>query len=214
MAEESRETVYKQLSNDMREGLRDIYQQISSASRDQNDAGASGGDAQLLFQEATTQLQEVIETTEKATMTIIEIVERDLNLQAELNEAIAAVRADGASEDKLAKLEELSNKMGDDLTNLMTSMSFQDLTGQRIKKVVNALQKIEKSVVDLYVSSGLIMDGMEKDPAKDASALKDEASKALDDFHNNRQVKSELKGPDKNGASQAAIDDMLAQLGL
>lgn len=213
MAEEMRETVYKQLSNDMREGLRDIYQQISNASRD-GDGGNSDGNAQLLFQEATNQLQEVIETTEKATMTIIEIVERDLNLQAELNEAIAAVRKDGANEDNLAKLEELSNGMGDDLTNLMTSMSFQDLTGQRIKKVVNALQKIEKSVLDLYVSSGLIMDGMEKDPAKDASALKDEASKALDDFHNNRQVKSELKGPDKNGASQAAIDDMLAQLGL
>ncbi len=213
MAEEMRETVYKQLSNDMREGLRDIYQQISSASRD-GSGESSNGNAQLLFQEATTQLQEVIETMEKATMTIIEIVERDLNLQEELNEAIAAVRKDGANEDNLGKLEELSNSMGDDLTNLMTSMSFQDLTGQRIKKVVNAIQKIEKSVLDLYVSSGLIMDGMEKDPAKDASALKDEASKALDDFHNNRQVKSELKGPDKNGASQAAIDDMLAQLGL
>lgn len=210
MSDENRETIYKQLSSDMREGLRDIYQQISSASRDHDD----NDNAQLLFQEATNQLQEVIETTEKATMTIIEIVERDLNLQAELNDAIAAVREDGASEEKLARLEYLSNRMGDDLTNLMTSMSFQDLTGQRIKKVVNALQKIEKSVVDLYVSSGLIMDGVEKDPAKGASALKDEASKALDDFHNNRQVKSELKGPDKNGASQAAIDDMLAQLGL
>lgn len=211
MTEASKETIYKQLSNDMRDGLRDIYQQISNASRDQE---GSNDNAQLLFQEATNQLQEVIETTEKATMTIIEIVERDLNLQAELADAIAAVRADGASEDSLARLDDLNNKIGDDLTNLMTSMSFQDLTGQRIKKVVNALQKIEKSVVDLYVSSGLIMDGVEKDPAKDASALKDEASKALDDFHNNRQVKSELKGPDKNGASQAAIDDMLAQLGL
>lgn len=211
MTEASKETIYKQLSNDMRDGLRDIYQQISNASRDQE---GSNDNAQLLFQEATNQLQEVIETTEKATMTIIEIVERDLNLQAELADAIATVRADGATEDNLARLDDLNNKIGDDLTNLMTSMSFQDLTGQRIKKVVNALQKIEKSVVDLYVSSGLIMDGVEKDPAKDASALKDEASKALDDFHNNRQVKSELKGPDKNGASQAAIDDMLAQLGL
>ena len=213
MSDTSRETVYKQLSNDMREGLRDIYQQISSASRDQSERVNEEG-AQFLFQEATLQLQEVIETTEKATMTIIEIVERDLSLQAELNDAIAAVRADGASDDKLERLEALSTKMGNDLTNLMTSMSFQDLTGQRIKKVVNALQKIEKSVVDLYVSSGLIIEGMEKDPAKDASALKNEASKALDDFHNNREVKSELKGPDKNGASQVAIDDMLAQLGL
>ena len=104
--------------------------------------------------------------------------------------------------------------MGDDLTTLLTILSFQDITGQRIKKVVEALNKIEKSVVELYVSSGLIMEGAEKNPHKDVQTLQDEARKAVEDFRQNRRVSSELKGPDANGFSQNAIDDMLAQLGM
>ncbi len=84
--------------------------------------------------------------------------------------------------------------------------------------MVAALNAIERRVVDLYVSSGLIMDGVEKDPAKDAQTLQDEARQAVADFREHRdkpEVRgSELKGPDRNGISQGAIDDMLAQLGL
>ena len=77
-----------------------------------------------------------------------------------------------------------------------------------------ALNAIEDSVVQLYISSGLIMEGAERDPAKDSDTLQAEAQKAVDDFRENRKAGSELKGPDKDGISQNAIDDMLAQLGL
>lgn len=96
----------------------------------------------------------------------------------------------------------------------MTALSFQDITGQRIKRVVAALNKIENSVVELYVASGLIMDGAEKNPDKDALALQSEARKAVEDFRQNRKVASTLKGPDKDSVSQGAIDDLLAQLGM
>ena len=101
--------------------------------------------------------------------------------------------------------------LGEDLTNLITTLSFQDLSGQRIKKVVSALNQIEAMVVELYVSTGLILDAAEKDPSKNVQELQDEARQAVKEFN---QGRSELKGPDKAGASQGAIDDMLSQLGL
>lgn len=212
MAEQHDEpAVYKQLSTEMRQGLKDIYQQISTASSDQ---ATPVPDTDALFHEASDQLGEVLKATETATMSIMEIVEKHLDLQAESAELLAAVREGVATESQKLRLSEINNQLGDDLTSLLTSLSFQDITGQRIKRVVAALNKIESSVVELYVSSGLIMEGAEKDPAKDTQALQDEARKAVEDFRQNRKVSSELKGPDKDGVSQDAIDDMLAQLGM
>lgn len=209
--EKGQEAVYRQLSADMRQGLKDIYQQISTASAAEGAAPATDA----LFHEASAQLHEVLRDTEAAAMSIMEIVEKHLELQAESAGLIAAA-GEAAG---MARLAAINDELGTDLTTLLTTLSFQDITGQRIKKVVTALNGIERQVVDLYVASGLVMDGAEKDPAKDAQTLQDEARQAVADFRESRKQPeakggSELKGPDKNGVSQAAIDDMLAQLGF
>lgn len=203
-------TVYKQVSADIRNGLRDIYQQISTASKEQGQPQA-GKETKELFLEASSQLREVMKATESATMHIMEIVERHLDLQEQNAELLAKLREEQDSH-SLRTLTEHNKALGDDLTTLLTTLSFQDITGQRIKRVVNALEQIESMVVELYVSSGLMMEGAEKDPQKDMRVLHDEAKQAMEDFR--KKHKSELKGPDTNGVSQNAIDDMLSQLGL
>ena len=72
--------VYRQLSADMRQGLKDIYQQISTASQSKP---LTDADTDALFHEATAQLAEVLKATESATMSIMEVVERHLDLQAQ-----------------------------------------------------------------------------------------------------------------------------------
>ena len=177
MAEQRDESaVYKQLSTEMRQGLKNIYQQISSASSDQ---GTPVSDTDALFHEASDQLGEVLKATETAAVNIMEIVEKHLDLQTESAALLEAVRSGTAADTQTARLAEINNQLGDDLTTLLTILSFQDITGQRIKKVVEALNKIEKSVVELYVSSGLIMEGAEKNPHKDVQTLQDEARKAV-----------------------------------
>ncbi len=217
MSDQQDTTVFRQLSNDMRQGLKVIYQQISTASGEQATPAATDA----LFHEASDDLDEVLKATESAAMDIMEVVERQLDLQSEsaaclqaLHEGLAGQSGGAAAAAHLERLAAINRSLGDDLTNLLTALSFQDITGQRIKRVMQALSKIEDSVVELYVSSGLIMDAADKDPAKDAATLKAEASKAVEDFRQNRQVGSRLKGPSKDGISQGAIDDMLAQLGL
>ena len=212
MAEQTNEPVYKQLSSDMRAGLKDIYQQISSASAHVEEA--HDPDAREVFHEATSQLNEVLKSTEEATINILEIVEKNEHAQEEVAQILEELRAGGSSKDKIARLVEINRQMGEDLTTLTLQLSFQDLTGQRIKRVVAALRRIEDTVVHLYITSGLIMEGAENDPQKDAKALKAEAEEAVQEFHNQRVVSSVLKGPDSSGCSQSTIDDMLAQLGM
>ncbi|MBQ7585099.1 MAG: protein phosphatase CheZ [Desulfovibrionaceae bacterium] len=212
MSDQSKEPIYKQLSNDMRAGLRDIYHQISSASA--QDATKPSNDARALLLEATSQLDEVLKSTEEAASNILEIIERNELNQEEVGRILQQMKEDGGSEAKIARLESINQQLGEDLTNLTLQLSFQDLTGQRIKKVVSAINKIEDTVIKLYITSGLIMEGAENDQLKDATLLKAEAEQAVEEFKNNRVKSSELKGPDKNGMSQKSIDDMLNQLGL
>ena len=200
--------VYKQISTEMRQGLKDIFERISTASKGQP---LPPPNPDALFLEASSQLDEVLKDTESATMTIMEIVERHLDLQEQNAALLADLRSSGADAAAITGLEASNQSLGDDLTAVLTALSFQDITGQRIKKVVSALNQIETMVVELYVSSGLILEGAEKDPSKNVQELQDEARKAVKEFNLGR---GDLKGPDKAGATQGAIDDMLSQLGL
>ncbi|MDR2573440.1 MAG: protein phosphatase CheZ [Desulfovibrio sp.] len=216
MSEQSKETVYKELNSVMRQGLKDIYRRISAASSGEGGEGdvSSGPATDVLFHEASAQLGEVLKTTESAAMSIMEIVEKHLELQAESAAILERMRSGRATKAGKRRLEEINALWGEDLTALLTALSFQDITGQRIKKAVNALGQIERRVVELYVSSGLMMEGAEKDPARDAASLRDEAEKAVENLRGGHGQASVLKGPDAKGCSQGAIDDMLSQLGL
>lgn len=201
--------IYKQLSTDMRNRIKNIYQQVATVS---NEGGSARTEA--LFTEANDQLDEVMRTTESAAMSIMDIVEGQLDLTQESNQLFQNLREKLGDDPDLMRLSALNVRLGQDLTSVLTTLSFQDITGQRIKKVMAALQSIQENVLELYISSGLVMEGAEKDPTKDVQSLHDEAEKAMKEYKEIHKQGSELKGPDKNGVSQSAIDDMLAQLGL
>lgn len=196
--------IYRQLNTEMREGLKNIYQQISTA---------SGAPADAMLHEASHQLDEALRTTEQATMEIMEIVEKCLAMQTESAELIRIARDGAATAAHYARLARINSDLGAGLTDLFGKLSFQDLAGQRIKKVLGTLESIGQSVVDLYLSSGLVLAGVEKNPASDARSLREEARQAMDEFRSDRETRSVLKGPDRNGFSQSAIDELLAQLG-
>lgn len=201
--------LYKQLSEEMRDGLKNIYQQISSAS---TEAAHTDADTGALITEASKQLDEVIKDTESAAMNIMRIVEKQFETAGKSEELLQSVKAELPENDAISKLLAINGELINDLTEVLTALSFQDITGQRIKKVMHALKAIEESVLDLYLSSGLVMNAAEKNPDADAEQVQAAAQKAVEEYRNN--AKSELKGPDKNAPSQEAIDDMLAQLGL
>ena len=84
---------------------------------------------------ATDELEAVVGATEQATNAIFEAVERIEALTPEMSESTAA-------------------KVTECATLVYEACSFQDITGQRIAKVVNALQHIETTVHGLLGALG------------------------------------------------------------
>ena len=178
MSEEKPEAaVYKQISSEMRQGLKDIFQRVSAASKGQP---LPPPNPDALFLEASSQLDEVLKDTEAAAMTIMEIVERHIELQEKNAELLVGLNDGAANAATLAQLATNNSLLGNDLSALLTALSFQDITGQRIKRVVSALSQIESMVVELYVSSGLLLDAADKNPTKNVDNFKNTSNHSKD----------------------------------
>ena len=191
---------YRRLNEEMMSGIQNIFKEIKTAKNvnEKNQAETSE-----LFSEASRQLDEILTTTEQAAADIMTIVEKHLDLQAEATGLIEAATKTTLNDKQAARLLEINNALSDDLPKILTSLSFQDLTGQRIKKVIDALGKIETTALELFVSTGLALKAHQQEPGKDMDTIKKEA----------KQTASKLKGPSLD-ANQADVDDLLAQLGL
>ncbi len=195
---------YRSISTDLQDGLKSIYREITAA--------ASNGQASVtpvsadstdeIFSEASRQLGEILVTTETATESIMTVVEKHLERNAQSMAILDRIGASADAED-VAALRSGAETLDQDLMEIMTTLSFQDLTGQRIKRIVTALQQIEKVVFELYMATGLSMKAMAENPDQPVEEIR-QASKAR---------ASELKGPQPD-SSQSDVDDLLSQLGL
>lgn len=201
--------LHQHINSEMRQGLQHIYKTITSVAKPA-DGCATREDTGKLFCEATEQLNEVMATTLEAAESIMEHVE---SLQDRLMEVSALLRTIKEEQDSEAvnTLIEYVAASEDSLTQIMTALSFQDLTGQRLKKVVIALGEIQSSIFEMYVSSGLMLKTRKEMPEKDLDEIAAESKRRMDEII---EIKgSELKGPSK-GSSQADVDSLLADLGL
>lgn len=208
---------YRRVSRDMRSGLRRIYKEMSDARNAASpevavDAVVDKAAADKLFHDASEQLSAVLRQTEDAANTIMGVVEKHMDWQAESAELLEKARKGRITPTEWLRLNEINHVLGDDLVTLMTAMSFQDLTGQRIKKVVAAIKQLESTVLELYLSSGLMMKAYEEQPGQDMESLEQQTKAAVEDLKQKVEG-SELKGPSAD-ANQNDIDDILAQFGL
>ncbi|HBE93949.1 MAG TPA: hypothetical protein DD766_01170 [Desulfovibrio sp.] len=193
---------YRRVNDDLQESLKNIYKEIKTAK--QGKPLPVLGDPDELINKASDQLDAVLRTTEKAAEEIIEIVERLQELQSSLGGVIKALDSGGVTKEQRGQLSRINETLGSDLLRIMTTLSFQDLTGQRIKIIIETIKKIEAIVLDVYMSTGLMIQAREQTPEKDFEQIEAEAKD---------KVSSTLKGP-QEGSDQGAVDGLLAQLGL
>ena len=128
-----------------------------------------------MFSTTTDELEEIVAETACATNRIMDA--------AEIVEKVAS------------SLEpEAANKLMDAVTNIYEASAFQDITGQRITKIVRALQSLEDKLASLASAFG----PLDESPAVE----KPEGDAAL------------LNGPqlEKTAASQTDIDALFASL--
>ena len=195
---------YRKVNDDLQKSLKDIYEEIRTARKDTGSvSGSEAGNTNALITEASDQLDAVLRTTEQATIEIMETIEKLQEMQAAVAHIVRSLESGGVTREDRIKLQDVNDAFGSDLLRIMTTLSFQDLTGQRIKIIIDTIRKIESIVLDTYMSTGLMIKAREEEPQKEFEELKKDA-----------QTKTgELKGPQED-ASQGDVDDLLASLGL
>ncbi|HET6514301.1 MAG TPA: protein phosphatase CheZ [Thermodesulfovibrionales bacterium] len=101
---------------------------------------------------AIDRLKYVIDKTEDAANKTMGIVEKYTLGMDELSSQIRKLKE---PEDAIAYLKTFKNSLEDDLTEILTTQSFQDLTGQTIKKVIKLVSEIEEELVKLIATFGV-----------------------------------------------------------
>jgi chemotaxis signal transduction protein/chemotaxis regulatin CheY-phosphate phosphatase CheZ len=104
---------------------------------------------------ALDRLQFVIDKTEEAAIKTMGIVEKHL---LEMDELSARIRKLDGPDDAVKYLKDFKNRLEDDLTEIITTQSFQDITGQTIKKVIRLVEEIEKELVGMVAAFGVKID--------------------------------------------------------
>jgi hypothetical protein len=139
---------------------------------------------------------------------------------AESGESFAAISL--ADRDTIvqtvASSEKLIKNTSKHLTHIMEALSFQDLSGQRIKKIVNLISEIQVQLLSMLVSVNSKMKAhsdasSEVKPKEEREKVAQaEVDKMLERLSTEP---SDLKGPGaENRLDQGAVNDLLAQLGF
>lgn len=162
----------------LRRELQDMSASIVQARREIAAIRPKDGDDRITT--AANELDAIVLSTERASIEILGSAERILD-------AANALRKTGAPDALVAVLDH-------EVTGIFTACSFQDLTGQRTTKVVNALRYIEQRIMklmDLWGIEGVV-----------ASDLPPEPQDHRPDAHL-------LNGPTDSGIDQDEIDRLL-----
>lgn len=146
--------------------------------------------------EASDQLDAIIQQTEKATGSIMDSCEQLETLNQRVVEKLIS-HTPALDEDVLAAVDDSLTESQNHITNIFESCNFQDLTGQRIMRIVKTLREVERQVLRMVVVFGLQNKSVDGDERK---KLEDEAEL--------------LQGPQLPGNSleQDDIDDILNKL--
>ena len=146
--------------------------------------------------EASDQLDAIVKMTEQATGRIMDSTEQVEALLGGLRERLKTSDIDA---DTLVGLESTLDDISAYMTNIYEACNFQDVTGQRIMKVVEVMREIERQVLRMVVVFGL---------RKTDKKLDDKKRKEIE---NDAAL---LNGPqlEGKGMAQDDIDDILDAL--
>jgi chemotaxis regulatin CheY-phosphate phosphatase CheZ len=142
-----------------------------------NDASNSPGSSRIVA--ASGELDAIVAQTERASTEILNAAERIITLSGTLP----------------SELGEIANEFSAQATEIMTACAFQDLTGQRVTKVVKTLQYLEQRVAAMISIWG----------------IDDNVRAALQEIEDSRPDAHLLNGPSLpgQGQSQADIDELM-----
>lgn len=149
------------MQNIMKKGQGDLFKEVGKVTRKLHDSIKSFKEAidpklkdmaHTDMPNAVDRLHYVISKTEEAANKTMGIVEKYLLSMDDLS---AQIRKLKEPEDAISYLKTYRNGLEDDMTEILTTQAFQDLTGQTIKKVIKLVGEIESELVRLIATFGV-----------------------------------------------------------
>jgi purine-binding chemotaxis protein CheW len=151
-------------------------------------------------------LDAVTHETETATMAVMSHTEETTNSVGEIRALLEQMEAAvPASHESSVKVSDLAEKLRHECDSIeaiqddtMMTMSFQDLTGQKIKQVVVLMAEVEERILKLVVEFGV--------------SQAEESESAIEEAVEEKM--QTLKTDADNGVNQGGVDDILAEFGF
>jgi chemotaxis signal transduction protein/chemotaxis regulatin CheY-phosphate phosphatase CheZ len=131
---------------------------------------------------AVDRLHLVIEKTEEAANKTMGIVENHI---LKMDDVASHIRNISGPQESVDYLKSYRDSLEDDFTEILTTQSFQDLTGQTIKKVIKLVGEIEEELVRLITTFGVKIDH-----------------------------RTNAETPEAEMVSQSGVDDLLREFGF
>ncbi len=113
---------------------------------------------------ASEQLKKITKETEQATLNIMNHTEilldnRDI-IEEKINEIMQNLEQDKIDKEKIInackEIKNINEAERNRLINILEQLSFQDLTGQKINKIVSLVQEVEKRILRILVFFDLV----------------------------------------------------------
>lgn len=210
-AEEGTHIFFKHLAQELRREMKEMALLILEFKKDfatKIQPGISEVRAKYIPQVAD-QLEGVIESTEMAANRIMDNLEMMERHMEEAKAVLAELRqkfthtlqgVEGRIETAQRRLDDCLALVGDSFEQ----MSFQDLTGQRIKRTIDLVNLMEERLRKTLLSFGIKITEKSKNPAISGDELENTVEKKL----------SDLSGPQRagGGLNQADIDKLLSNM--
>lgn len=125
----------------------------------------------LIFNYAADKLVDVYSKTEDATFLVIDRVEEQIELISKSKSNLSSM---GKKE-----LSSGLDKMNDNMFKILTALSFQDILGQQIEKIILFIKSTEKIISKLYVSQNMMLESRKENPKLPSDKLKKEIDEKI-----------------------------------
>lgn len=176
---------YQTMSNDLQSGLNQLMVEMQNLKKEMNiktcDENASPVD---VFAHTADKLEEIYSKTEDATFSVMNIVENQINNISDLKDIENINKSN---------LDIFLDNINDSMFSILTALSFQDIIGQQIKKVIIFIKNIEDMINRLYISQNMMLKSKEENPDLHCEVIKKDVEEKI---------------------SQETIDSLLSEYGI
>lgn len=148
---------------------------------------------------AKSEVQAVIDHTEKATIKVLDRAEDILTSASGFRDDLSNLRAADSDTDREQSLNDMDKRVGhleQTAYELINTMEFQDVTAQKIRSIMGCLEDIENRLLDLLIIFKIKEQG---------SAAEKENVALLKNLHNEEFAESNKQG---------LVDQLLAEFGI